>query len=161
VCQSLNELFCLKVIYIISSIDNVGTPWRIEAMMLSIVFFHLRRVWRSQDLKSVNQRTDNTMANRRRTDNTMANRKRTNNTMANRKRTDNTMANRKRTNNTMANRKRTENDIQNTTQKLKIKQPQPHKNRFYCELRCSGRVGKFCSTSGIFLQTNHIQHYRV
>ena len=140
-CQSLNELFCLKVIYIISSIDNVGTPWRIEAMMLSIVFFHLRRVWRSQDLKSVNQRTDNTMANRRRTDNTMANRKRTNNTMANRKRTD--------------------NDIQNTTQKLKIKQPQPHKNRFYCELRCSGRVGKFCSTSGIFLQTNHIQHYRV
>jgi hypothetical protein len=141
VCQSLNELFCLKVIYIISSIDNVGTPWRIEAMMLSIVFFHLRRVWRSQDLKSVNQRTDNTMANRRRTDNTMANRKRTNNTMANRKRTD--------------------NDIQNATQKLKIKQPQPHKNRFYCELRCSRRVGKFCSTSGIFLQTNHIQHYRV
>ena len=150
-CQSLNELFCLKVIYIISSIDNVGTPWRIEAMLLSIVFFHLRRVLRSQDLKSVNRRTDNTMANRRRTDNTMANRKRTNNTMANRKRTDNTMAN----------RKRTDNDIQNTTQKLKIKQPQPHKNRFVCELRCFGRVGKFCSTSGIFLQTNHIQHYRV
>jgi len=161
VCQSLNELFCLKVIYIISSIDNVGTPWRIEAMMLSIVFFHLRRVLRSQDLKSVNRRTDNTMANRRRADNTMTNRKRTNNTMANRKRTDNTMANRKRTDNTMANRKRTDNDIQNTTQKLKIKQPQPHKNRFVCELRCFGRVGKFCSTSGIFLQTNHIQHYRV
>ena len=42
--------------------------------------------------------------------------------------------------------KRTNNDLQNIHIKLKIEYHEPNKNR--SELRCSGRVGSSCSTSG-------------
>ena len=96
--------------------------------------------------KSVNRRTDNTIA-KRRTDNTMAKR-----------RTDNTMAKRRRTDNTMAKRRK-DNDLQNTTQKTKDRATRTQL-KSGDELSCSGRVSSSCSTKNvlIFFTLLHLTH---
>ena len=61
----------------------------------------------------------------------------------------------------MSKRKRTHNDLQNTTQKTKDLATQTaHKTGD--ELRCSGRVGSSCSTSGtrrVTLVTNPVVNH--
>ena len=111
---------------------------------------------RTDNTMAKTRRTDNTMV-KRRTDNTMAKRRRTDNIMAKR-RTDNTMAKRRRTDNTMAKRRK-DNDLQNTTQKTKDRATRTQL-KSGDELSCSGRVSSSCSTRNvlIFLTLLHLTH---
>ena len=77
--------------------------------------------------------------------------------MTKRRRTDNTMAKRSRTDNTMTKRKSTKGQQRSTKHTYKTKDRvtrTPLKTGG--ELRCSGRVGSYCSTSGTRLVTNQV-----